>query len=75
MAVIKPIVHYKWDTYPTIRIGFPVVGIIPVDHPVTNRVTNTKAVMTSPVLRIGPWGEFETKNTIYRALEPLQHDA
>ena len=74
---MKPIVHYKFEIYPEIRVGWPVTGIIPVDHPndrAFQRVTNTKNIVTSPVVRVGSWGEFETENTIYRPCTPLNDE-
>ncbi len=31
-------------------------------------------VITSPVVRVGAWGEFETENTIYRPEAPIHDD-
>ena len=74
----KPIVHYRWgDVYPTIVEGKPVVGIKPVDHKnhvPGQAVSNRNPVITSPVIRIGAVGEFETLNTIYRPCEPFYDD-
>lgn len=43
----------------------------PIDHPATRRVTNTKEVMTSRVVRKMVNGEFETQNTIYIPDRPV----
>lgn len=67
----KPIVHYT-HTSGQIQVGFPTV-VLPKDHP-SPLVSNTKLVVTSPVVKIGPpvnrkrgypekW--FETENTKY----------
>lgn len=58
---MKPVVHYQVAVLP------PIGGsayVYPVDHP-SPLVSNTKAVRTSPVVRIDG-DEFETENTIYR---------
>jgi hypothetical protein len=66
---LKPTVHYK-------DIGFkPEVGacafVWPLDHQ-SPRVSNTREVMTSTVVRVGINGEFETKNTIYKRVPEQQ---
>lgn len=54
--------HYKGCINPL--IGSRTV-VVPIDHP-SEQVSNTTTVITSPVIRLGAWGEFETENTIYR---------
>ena len=58
---MKPIVHYRNDgKHQTRNIGNRAF-ISLVDHPITDYV------LTSRIVRLGPLGEFETENTIYRA--------
>lgn len=64
----KRVVHYKNNGLQRISLGAYAI-VEPIDH--TNhapgqQVTNTGPVITSKVVRIGSWGEFETQNTIYR---------
>lgn len=59
----KPIVHYR-ELHAELRKGCWAT-ITPLDHP-NGFVTNTKPVVTSPIVRIGKFGEFETRNSIYR---------
>ena len=61
----KPVVLYRMNVYHTIPgIGAPAM-VAPVNHPGTE-VSNTCHVLTSPIVRVGEDGEFETRNTIYR---------
>jgi hypothetical protein len=64
----KKIVHYKSD-----KLSYFIEGasalVHTVDHP-GETVSNTKAVLTSVVIRVDHSnGEFETLNTIYRPLK------
>lgn len=58
---MKPHVKFK-ECLTQVRIGWPVV-CIPIDHP-SELVSNTKSVITSPVVKINHDG-FETLNTVY----------
>jgi hypothetical protein len=44
-------------------VGMPAY-VFPVDHP-SDLVSNTTWSLTSPVVRIGLDGEFETEHTVY----------
>lgn len=63
----KKVVHYKPGTQ--IIHGFgdhKIATLHPVDHPDSERVSNTKNVRTSFVLAYDePSGTIETENTIY----------
>ena len=54
--------------------------LVPLDHPDTVNVSNTKEVITSPVVRVDtdgeglPW-QVETRNTIYVRVEHEQASA
>lgn len=64
----KPVVHYSrtnGDDPP--KVGYPAL-IYPTDHP-SNWVSNTQLARTSPVVRVGQKGEFETMNTLYRPVK------
>ena len=63
----KPVVLYRTNVYHTIPgIGAPAM-VQPVNHPDPDGlVSNTCHVLTSPIVRVGEDGEFETLNTIYR---------
>jgi hypothetical protein len=70
----KPIVHYIASPHDYIVLGHR--GVVrPVDHYATERVSNTREVLTSTVMRVqrsdGVVSEFETRNTIYRPQEAV----
>lgn len=70
---MKPVVLYRNDGTQRI-MGVNVRALVtPIDHP-SDLVSNTGPVLTSPVIRIGTWGEFETLNTIYRPNNPVHDD-
>lgn len=70
---MKPIVHYRNDGTQRINgVGTHAI-VTPIDHPGA-RVSNTKLILTSRVVRVGSWGEFETQNTIYRPDRPIHDD-
>lgn len=60
----KPIVHYKLPIPEYLKVGSRVV-VEPIDHP-GSYVSNTKPVITSPVVAIQGHGVFVTENTIYQ---------
>ena len=63
--VLKSIVHYYKNLMHDINLGGKAF-IHPVDHPDTERVSNTTWVFTSKVISHDPdTGEFETLNTKY----------
>lgn len=67
----KKVVHYKGGTQ-VIGNGGHFAMLHPVDHPDSERVSNTKLVMTSKVVRYDKRsGTIETENTIYI---PLRKD-
>ena len=66
----KPIVHYISDGFTIIKLGERAL-IYPVDHP-SPWVTNGRIAHTSPIIRVGDDGEFETWNTIYKLKENRQ---
>jgi hypothetical protein len=61
----KPTVHFD-PTRPGLspKVGERAV-VWPLDHPDHDRVSNTKAVITSTVVKTNPDGSFETENTLY----------
>lgn len=67
----KKIVHYEVNNPmypPSIAIGYKAL-VKPVDHPDSDRVSNTKYIVTSRVLSYDrTTGQFETMNSIY---EPI----
>lgn len=70
---MKPIVYYKNDgtqRIPPEEGGYAMVT--PINH-TSPLVSNTGPVFTSHIVRLGPWGEFETRNTIYRP-DRILHD-
>lgn len=67
---MKPIVLYRTNRNQVIKPGQPAL-VWPVDHP-SPLVSNTTAVLTSPVISIGPMGQFETMNTRYYPEEVMQ---
>lgn len=72
----KPIVLYRYFfEHPAANLALGKSTVVwPLDHP-SPLVSNTKPVWTSPVIRLGPRGEFETENTIYRPNVVMNHDA
>lgn len=71
----KKIVHYKNDRNHStfnVKVGHCAI-VFPIDHPDVELVSNRKPVLTSPIVRVGPWGEFETQNSIYRP-HPAMHE-
>lgn len=60
----KPVVHYKLPIPEYLEIGSRVL-VHPIDHP-SPYVSNTKSVITSPVVAIQGCGVFATENTIYQ---------
>ena len=59
----KPVVKYKLPIPSIINVGECQV-IEPIDHP-SPFVSNTKPIITSPVVTVGQHGMFATQNTIY----------
>lgn len=59
----KPTVRFK-DLKTKPQIGKSMV-CFPLDHPASDRVSNTKLIITSPVVALTDDG-FETLNTIYK---------
>ena len=70
MTKRKPVVNYRDSIHQRIELGHPAI-VFPTNHYATDRVSNTKEVITSPVTSIHrdselKVSEFETFNTIYR---------
>jgi len=65
--VTKPLVRYR-PMNVIIEVGLPAL-VKTVDHP-SPLVSNTKAVLTSPVIHVDEHG-FETLNTRYIMASPL----
>jgi len=68
----KPVVNYRESTHQRIELGKPAI-VFPINHYADDRVSNTKEVITSPVVSIHrnselQVSEFETFNTIYRRI-------
>ena len=64
--VTKPVVHYRRDLYHHIRVGESAL-VYPIDHPDSERVSNTGIAQTTEVLAYSSvTGIFETKNTLYK---------
>lgn len=62
----KPVVYYRTDKEFHIKLNQRAV-VWPVNHPDKEHVSNTREVLTSPVVQFNPIeGGFETMNTIYR---------
>lgn len=62
----KKIVHYNAQKPVYIRVGTSAF-VTPIDHPDSERVSNTRPVQTSKVLSFDiSTGEFETMNTLYK---------
>lgn len=62
----KIVVHYLTNKEVIIMLGCR-AWVWPVDH-ISPKVSNSTYVSTSPVIRIGENGEFETENSIYRPI-------
>jgi len=61
----KKVVRYKAGTQAVLGVGQSAF-LHPIDHPDSSRVSNTKLVMTSAVIRYDPAsGAIETENTLY----------
>ena len=76
-TLTKPIVLYKAGITHIPDVGSCAI-VEPINHPnhvKGQQVSNTKPVITSPIVRIGAWGEFETENTIYRPAKVMNQDA
>lgn len=61
----KPTVHFD-----AARLTLPPVEgrraiVWPFDHPDSERVSNTKSVLTTPVVKVNADGSFETANSLY----------
>ena len=68
----KPVVNYRDSIHERIELGKPAI-VVPTNHYATDRISNTKEVITSPVVSIHrdsdlQVSEFETFNTIYRRM-------
>jgi hypothetical protein len=61
-VLVKPIVKYASALF--IKRGFPAIIFKVKGHP-DKKVRGTNAVRTSPVVKVGRFGKFETINTIY----------
>jgi hypothetical protein len=66
---LKPLVHYIEVVYPPSPVVGKSVIVKTVDHP-SPLVSNTKHVLTSPVVSVNDDG-FETQNSIYVALRSV----
>ena len=62
---IKQVVHYNAKLDVVNLVMGQRAFLYPLDHPDGARVSNQKMVITSPVVRVGEKGEFETANTVY----------
>ena len=60
----KPLVEYDLRFPVEISLGIGAI-VKPVNHPDTKHVSNTKLIMTSPVIKYDGAGCFETENTLY----------
>ena len=64
----KKVVRYKAGTQVVREVGMPAF-LKPIDHPDSDRVSNTKTVLTSAVVRYdAASGAIETENTLYLPL-------
>jgi hypothetical protein len=62
----KKIVHYDRNKEVFIQVGHSAF-VTPIDHPDSERVTNTYTAQTSRVVNYDEaTGEFETMNTLYK---------
>ena len=61
----KKVVHYNQEKFKHIVLGQGAI-VFPIDHPDDERVSNTREVFTSRVIKIFPNGDFETLNTMYK---------
>jgi hypothetical protein len=61
---VKKIVRFDPKQTLLLHQGYCAI-VVPVDHPDTENVTNTKHVVTTPVLEIQANGAFETRNSLY----------
>lgn len=66
---MKTLVLYDVGLPHTIVLGHGAI-VHPLNHPDTANVSNSKAVITSKVVRVEPWGQFETENTVYNPVVP-----
>lgn len=68
----KKVVHYHANSLGHVNVGHSAI-LAPVDHPDTDRVSNTTFSVTSPVVRYDSGtGEVETVNTIYKPYRTLK---
>jgi hypothetical protein len=67
----KQVVHYKGKpSFFTTGIGTRAL-VFPINHPDPTRVTNTRQVLTSPLIgEVKEDGSFETENSIYQRKDP-----
>lgn len=61
---MKRIVHYDAALTPIVMRGFRAI-VRPLDHPGPH-VSNTRAIITTRVVKVLPEGAFETENSIYK---------
>lgn len=61
----KQQVKYHRNKFKHIVLGQPAI-VFPINHPDTERVSNTREVITSKVIKMFPDGSFETLNTMYK---------
>jgi len=61
----KKQVHYHRNKFQHIVLGHSAI-VFPIDHSDAERVSNTREVVTSKVIKMFPDGSFETLNTMYK---------